>query len=346
MVAPARARLRQTARDEMSLLERRAARRDGQGRRRQDDARDRARAARGRARPAHDRRGGGRAARACPSCSACRRGGAGNRDRASRAACGASRSTPTGRCWNGCRRSAGAYPGSVLASSSTFQYFAAAAPGAKELVSMVKIWDLTQAQARGAGAATTWSCSTRRPPATRSACSTRRARSARSRASARSPGRPIACGKLLEDPTRCGYVAVAHATEMAITETLELQERLRRPARSRPRRGDRQRRAATALQRAGARAARAAPRRRRKRRGDDTRRAQIAVAAPAPRRRRSGARRSWPRTRSQTARASSTISSRACAGGSSLSSACPSSSPPSSTSAAIAGIAEHLRRKL
>ena len=32
----------------------------------------------------------------------------------------------------------------MLASSSTFQYFAAAAPGAKELVSMVKIWELTQ----------------------------------------------------------------------------------------------------------------------------------------------------------------------------------------------------------
>ncbi|HLB20836.1 MAG TPA: hypothetical protein VK605_01920, partial [Solirubrobacteraceae bacterium] len=30
----------------------------------------------------------------------------------------------------------------------------------------------------------------------------------------------------LEDPTRSGYVAVAHPTEMAITETLELQQRL------------------------------------------------------------------------------------------------------------------------
>ena len=36
--------------------------------------------------------------------------------------------------------------GRVLASSSTFQYFAAAAPGAKELVSMVKIWELTQGE--------------------------------------------------------------------------------------------------------------------------------------------------------------------------------------------------------
>jgi anion-transporting ArsA/GET3 family ATPase len=42
----------------------------------------------------------------------------------------------------------GRVSGRVLASSSTFQYFAAAAPGAKELVSMVKIWELTQGRRR------------------------------------------------------------------------------------------------------------------------------------------------------------------------------------------------------
>ena len=39
----------------------------------------------------------------------------------------------------------------VLASSGTFQYFAAAAPGARELVSMVKILKLTGGRAAGAG---------------------------------------------------------------------------------------------------------------------------------------------------------------------------------------------------
>lgn len=34
--------------------------------------------------------------------------------------------------------------------------------------------------------------------------------------------------ELLEDPQRSGYVAVTHATEMAVTETLELEEGLRR----------------------------------------------------------------------------------------------------------------------
>ena len=33
--------------------------------------------------------------------------------------------------------------------------------------------------------------------------------------------------ELLEDPARSGYVAVTHATEMAVTETLELEEGLR-----------------------------------------------------------------------------------------------------------------------
>jgi len=43
----------------------------------------------------------------------------------------------------------GRVSGRVLASSGTFQYFAAAAPGAKELVSMVKIWKLTQGERGG-----------------------------------------------------------------------------------------------------------------------------------------------------------------------------------------------------
>src|ERR1700756_4696709 len=38
----------------------------------------------------------------------------------------------------------GRIPGRILASSGTFQYFAAAAPGAKELFAMVKVWELAQ----------------------------------------------------------------------------------------------------------------------------------------------------------------------------------------------------------
>jgi anion-transporting ArsA/GET3 family ATPase len=46
----------------------------------------------------------------------------------------------------------GRVSGRVLASSGTFQYFAAAAPGARELVTMVKLWRLTGAGGRGGGA--------------------------------------------------------------------------------------------------------------------------------------------------------------------------------------------------
>src|SRR5271165_1491760 len=48
----------------------------------------------------------------------------------------------------------GRIPGRLLASSGTFQYFAAAAPGAKELFGMVKVWELAQGrrwQRRAAG---------------------------------------------------------------------------------------------------------------------------------------------------------------------------------------------------
>jgi anion-transporting ArsA/GET3 family ATPase len=44
----------------------------------------------------------------------------------------------------------GRVSGRVLASSGTFQYFAAAAPGAKELISMVTIWKLTEGDRRPA----------------------------------------------------------------------------------------------------------------------------------------------------------------------------------------------------
>ena len=46
-------------------------------------------------------------------------------------------------------------PGRILTSSGTFQYFAAAAPGAQEIVSMVKIWRMAGGAARLAALATT-----------------------------------------------------------------------------------------------------------------------------------------------------------------------------------------------
>jgi anion-transporting ArsA/GET3 family ATPase len=120
----------------------------------------------------------------------------------------------------------GRVSGRLLASSGTFQYFAAAAPGAKELVSMVKIWQLTRAgrsrprhdlvivDAPATGHALgmldspqTFGAIARVGPI---ASQTRHVQ------------------ELLEDPARSAYVAVALATEMAVTEALELQQGLER----------------------------------------------------------------------------------------------------------------------
>lgn len=118
----------------------------------------------------------------------------------------------------------GRVSGRVLASSSTFQYFAAAAPGAQELVSMVKIWQLTRGSRAGEadlvivdGPATGHALGLLRSPATFGAI----ARVG-----------PIASQteqvrELLADPARAAFVAVALGTDMAVTETLELQQGIR-----------------------------------------------------------------------------------------------------------------------
>jgi anion-transporting ArsA/GET3 family ATPase len=123
----------------------------------------------------------------------------------------------------------GRVSGRVLASSSTFQYFAAAAPGAKELVSMVKIWELTQSERwRGGGAG--YDLVILDAPATGHALGM--LHSPRTFGAIARVG-PIAAQaqrvrELLQDPARSSYIAVAHASEMAVTETLELEDDLRR----------------------------------------------------------------------------------------------------------------------
>jgi anion-transporting ArsA/GET3 family ATPase len=116
----------------------------------------------------------------------------------------------------------------VLSASNTFHYFAAAAPGARELVSLIKVRELCEggrtrkhqesydlvildAPATGHALAMLYSPQTfgsivRLGPLSEQARKVR---------------------ELLEDPQRSSYVAVAHASEMAVTETLELEEGLR-----------------------------------------------------------------------------------------------------------------------
>jgi anion-transporting ArsA/GET3 family ATPase len=123
----------------------------------------------------------------------------------------------------------GRVSGRVLASSSTFQYFAAAAPGAKELVSMVKIWELTQGRRRrGRTRDGGYDLVVLDAPATGHALGM--LDSPRTFGAIARVG-PIAgqaerLRELLADPHRSSYLAVAQGTEMAITETLELQQKL------------------------------------------------------------------------------------------------------------------------
>jgi anion-transporting ArsA/GET3 family ATPase len=124
----------------------------------------------------------------------------------------------------------GRVSGRVLASSNTFQYFAAAAPGAKELISMVKIWELTRGNRwRGRERRRGYDLVVLDAPATGHALGMLGSPSTFGRIARVGPiaSQAERLRGLLEDPARSSYLAVAQATEMAISETLELQERLR-----------------------------------------------------------------------------------------------------------------------
>jgi anion-transporting ArsA/GET3 family ATPase len=116
----------------------------------------------------------------------------------------------------------------LLAASSTFQYFAAAAPGAKELVSMVKIWELTQ-QERWRRRALDYDLVVLDAPATGHALGMLRSPWTFGAIARVGPiaGQAHRVRELLVDPERSGYLAVAQGTEMAVTETLELHDNLR-----------------------------------------------------------------------------------------------------------------------
>lgn len=122
----------------------------------------------------------------------------------------------------------GRVPGRVLAGSGTFQYFAAAAPGASELVSMIKISELAGGER--------WRKRSRRydlvvldAPATGHALGLLQAPFTFGAIARVGPifGQAEQVRELLQDPAVTAYVAVTHATEMAIGETLDLRAGLR-----------------------------------------------------------------------------------------------------------------------
>ncbi len=117
----------------------------------------------------------------------------------------------------------------VLAASSTFQYFAAAAPGAKELVSMVKVRELCEGPG-GRGGREGYDLVVLDAPATGHALAMLRSPETFAAIVRVGPLADQAQGvrELLEDSHRSAYLAVAQGTEMAVSETLELEEGLRR----------------------------------------------------------------------------------------------------------------------
>jgi anion-transporting ArsA/GET3 family ATPase len=117
----------------------------------------------------------------------------------------------------------GRVPGRLLASSGTFQYFAAAAPGAKEMVSMVKIWELTERRAKRSRG---YDLVILDAPATGNALGMLRSPSTFGAIARVGPirGQAERVLALLEDEERSAYLAVAQGTEMAVSETLELAE--------------------------------------------------------------------------------------------------------------------------
>jgi anion-transporting ArsA/GET3 family ATPase len=127
----------------------------------------------------------------------------------------------------------------LLASSSTFHYFAAAAPGAKELVSMVKVRELCEAppgyaarggRRRGQAEERGYDLVVLDAPATGHALALLRSPQTFAAIVRVGPLAEQAQGvrELLADPSRSAYIAVAQGMDMAVTETLELEEGLRR----------------------------------------------------------------------------------------------------------------------
>lgn len=121
---------------------------------------------------------------------------------------------------------AGRIPAGFLTSRSTFQYFAAAAPGAEELVGLIKISELTRRRrgARSGG----YDLVILDAPATGHALAMLASPQTFTTIVRVGPMATQAhqVRELLADPARSAYLAVTQASELSVTETLDLAKAL------------------------------------------------------------------------------------------------------------------------
>jgi anion-transporting ArsA/GET3 family ATPase len=117
----------------------------------------------------------------------------------------------------------------VLGHSHAFQYFVAAAPGAKELITIAKVWELAQSERWSAGSRS-YDLVVVDAPASGHGIAMLTTPRTFGEIARVGPIRRQAykVSEMLSDPARTGYVAVALPEEMPVTETIELEARLQR----------------------------------------------------------------------------------------------------------------------
>jgi anion-transporting ArsA/GET3 family ATPase len=116
----------------------------------------------------------------------------------------------------------------ILGHSHAFQYFVAAAPGAKELITIAKVWELAQEQ-RWDRESRTYDLVVVDAPASGHGIGMLTTPRMFGDIARVGPIRRQATkvSDMLADPARTGYVAVALPEEMPVNETIDLERRLR-----------------------------------------------------------------------------------------------------------------------
>src|SRR3954449_11085632 len=118
--------------------------------------------------------------------------------------------------------------GRLLGHSHAFQHFVAAAPGAKELITIAKVWELAQLE-RWDRHNRTYDLVIVDAPASGHGLAMLTAPGTFGEIARVGPIRRQATkvSEMLSDPARTGYLAVALPEEMPVNETIELEARLR-----------------------------------------------------------------------------------------------------------------------